>query len=131
MQRLNIPQIITFLKAQGSVSALLGDRIYWGLPKAEQAGTYLCISEISEIQDVVDAFSRVEFRFIAKDDNTTWANLQSAERAITDLIANQGGVDFGGGFNPYKIVLGTGIFQGYDEKKRRVYLRDFFVYYLN
>lgn len=128
MQRIDIPQIIAHLAAQPSVSALLGTRIYWGLPKSEQTGTYLVIDEVTESQDTVEAVSRLAFRFQAHNDNTTWAALYAAERAVTAIIANLGPVKFGT-FDCHKVLLAANLFQGLDEKTRRTYIRDYLFHY--
>lgn len=90
MQRIDIDDIIAYLLTQSSVTSLLGTRIYASIPKSEQAGIYLFIGEITEKIDTVSAIANVEFRFMAHDDNVTWKQLKTAERAITDLIAQIG-----------------------------------------
>lgn len=128
MQRLDIAKIIAYLNTQTSVTSLVANRIYWGIPKGDQAGSFLVLSEITEIQDTVEVTSRVELRMIAKDDNTKWSELYAIERAVSNLIAQNGGVDFVG-FKANKIVLDQNVFQGYDDKTRKTYVRDYLFYY--
>lgn len=128
MQRIDIPQIIAYLAAQPSVSAIVGSRIYWGLPKSEQTGTYLVIDEVTENQDTVEAVSRLAFRFQAHDDNTNWSQLYAAERAVTQLIANKGPVKFGT-FDCHKVLIAANLFSGVDEKTRKTYIRDYLFHF--
>lgn len=130
MQRLEIPEIIAYLNTQSTVTNLVSNRIFWGFPKSEQAGNYLVLEDITENQDVVDAMSRIEFRFISKDDAGKWSELYTIERAITNILASKGRINLGT-TTINDVTIGSSIVKGYDEKKRKIYLRDYLFYYLS
>ena len=130
MQRLNIPEIIAFLNTQTTITDLVWNRIFWGFPKEDQVGLFIVLGEITEIQDTVEVTSRVEFRFIAPNDNSKWADIHALEHSVSDLIAQQGAVQFGT-FRANKVLLNQNIFQWYDDKTRKTYIRDYTFYYFS
>lgn len=130
MQRLEIQKIIAHIKTIPEVISAIWENIFWGLPKSEKNEDYLCLTEVTESQDEVWAFSRVEFRFIACNDKTNWNHLYDIERAITNAISNKWMVDFNW-FKAYKVKIDLNVFSWYDEKQRKIYVRDYIFYYTN
>lgn len=125
---LSLPDIITALNAMPDISGIVWSRIYWGSPKLDtQPWIYMTVNTISEIPDITNKVTRVEFRFYWHNDSVTYANLMDLKNKVTNNLLKT--FDFNW-FSVYKITEGTQYMSTIDEKNRKLLLKDYFFYYL-
>lgn len=122
---LQAQQIIAHLLTKTSVTNLLSDRIYLGVPIDLPSSNYLTLNIISDNTDTIaEKRGRIEFRFIGGTENTTFDTLNT----IKDAVINELQINNIGDFKPHKINT-AGFFNGYDELKRKFILQDLIFYY--
>jgi len=116
-----LKQLVVAMKANTAIFSLLWNRMYIGQPKSEaQAGNYMTINIIWQVQNIeVNNRTRVEFRFIGKDNTVDIDTLAGIEKTVTTFIKSN--IDF------YKYEIGTFV-NWYDEKKTPILVRDFVFY---
>lgn len=120
---MQLNKIIDYLNTISNITDLVWDRIYWWIPKDEPTENYITLNIITEAQPLsVEKFNRIEFRYIGWDTATTYQDLQNIDEQV--LIAlNNYKADW-----VYKIVI-TNFVNGYDNKQKRVLIRDVLIYY--
>lgn len=120
-----LKQLVVSMRADSSVFAALWNRIYIWQPKSEtQTGNYMTINIIWQTQNIeVNNRTRVEFRFIWKDNTIDIDTLSWIETTVTNFIKwKTNDLWF------YKYELGT-YANWYDEKKTPILVRDFVFYH--
>jgi hypothetical protein len=120
---MNISNIITYLNTITAITNIVSNRIFWWVPKTEQTLDYLTINIITENQPTdVEKRNRIEFRYIWWNSDTTYLTLQTLDNLILSNMNNykQDWV--------YKTVI-SNFANWYDEKQRKVMIRDLFIYY--
>ena len=120
-----LKQLVVAMRADTSIFSLLWNRIYIGQPKADiQTGNYMTINIIWQVQNIeVNNRTRIEFRFIGKDNTVDIDTLANIETVVTDFIRGKtNDLWF------YKYEIGTFV-NGYDEKKTPMLVRDFVFYH--
>ena len=125
---LNIANIITYLATKPTVVSALWNRIFLWEPEIEQTENYLTINIISEqIVETDQRSSRLEFRYIWKNKTISFQTLANIEKIVYDYITIRENMN---GFIPYK-VYSEDLVNTYDQKQRKVLIRDIIFYYVN
>lgn len=122
----SLKQLVVAMRADSGIFSRLGNRIYIGIPQSEtQIGNYLTINIIWQVQNIkVNNRTRIEMRFIGKDNTVNMDTLWEIEQYVYEFIKNK--------FNDiwfYKHEIGS-IANGYDEKKTPILIRDYVLYYI-
>ena len=121
----NAQKIIAHLLTKTSVTNLLGNRIFLGSPKDLPINNYLVLNVVSDnIDTVAEKRGRIEFRFIAGNENITYDDLNNAYLAV---MAEMKIGDIGE-FKPHKIITSQ-FFMDFDDLKRRFILQDLIFHY--
>ena len=122
---MNISNLITYLNTIWWITAITWSRIFWGLPKSEQTSTYMTVNIITETQPTdVEKRNRIEFRMIWGDNKTTYNTLKTLDDLVVSSIR-----DYTWDW-VYKAVIWN-LVNWYDNKNRKVYIRDLIIYYTN
>lgn len=130
MRSVSLPSIVAYLKAQPTVAALFGTRVYVGEPTSDiQTGIYLCVNVITMTRGEVEATARVELRFCAHNEQVTKQALIDAQDACSRVLATGGSIVMGS-FVPYLIEEGADFAALRDDKNRNILIRDYFVHFI-
>jgi putative AlgH/UPF0301 family transcriptional regulator len=125
MRSVSLPSIVTFLKAQPTVAAIFGTRVYVGEPVSDtQAGMYLVLNAITQTRNEVDCSARVEFRYLAHNEQVTKQALVDAQDATSRVIATGGPLKMGQ-FTVTHVDEGSDFLAARDDKNRNVLVRDY------
>lgn len=126
--KIEIRKIISAVSADPDVQAILGGRIYFGLP-AQSAAPYAVVSLLSDVDSggnrITHARARLEFRFVGAE-KSPLSVLHDAEHAVAEAMLSI--ADFEG-FRPFRITRGQTLATGYSEDSRPALVRDFIVHY--
>lgn len=122
MRTTNIWTLITYLNTKNSITAIVGSRIFYGIPNSEQTQTYITINKItSRTPTGAEWIERIEIRYIWGDASVSFATLESLDdKVFTELEKYKS--DW-----VYKIV-NSNSFNYYDEKNRKCFLRDYLIH---
>lgn len=125
---IRVDKIIDKLNSDWAINSIFDGRIYfWAPTQDDQVWPYLCVNIITTpIVDVAYKMTRLEFRFIANDSNTTFKSLIDAKNTITLFL--QSTFDYEG-FKAYKVSESGNFFNALDDKKRNIVVQDYFFYF--
>jgi len=120
-----VKEIIDYLITKTSITNLIWNRIFYWLPNSDQLQTYLTINQITENSPLdLQTITRLEFRFIWWDVNINYSTLENIENIVrTELLKFTWE-------KVYKIIVSNKV-NGYDNKSRKIIIRDFLIYNTN
>ena len=125
---IDISNLIAHLRSVSAISSLVWNRIFYWPPMREQSWIYLQIAPITQISDITNKVSRVEFRYCASDENTTPKQLISLQDLVTDeMITNWVNCMSGA----YKIIEWSDFREFVDDKNKNILIRDYQIYFLS
>lgn len=126
----NLPEIVTHLKANAGVAAVFGARVFVGEPLSDQqAGTYACVNVVTQTRGEVDCAARIEVRICANDEKTSKQALIDAQDAVSRALSTGGPVKMGT-FEAYRVDEGSDLFSARDDKNRNILVRDYVVRFI-
>ena len=120
---MNISNLIDYLNTITGITDIVWNRIFWWIPKTEQTEDYMTVNIITETEPTIaEKRNRIEFRMIWGDTNTTYWTLQTLDIELMTVLRDYTGDGV------YKTVI-SNLANLYDDKQRKVYIRDILIYY--
>lgn len=120
-----ITNIVDYLFTKTDITNLIWTRIYYWLPSSDQTSNYITINQITENRPFdLQVITRLEFRFIWWDTTATYSTLENLEQIVQTHILNYTWSDV------YKILV-SNKYNWYDEKSRKILVRDYLFYNTN
>ncbi len=119
---MQLNNIINYLNTITAITDIVWNRIFFWIPKTEQTQDYMTLNIITETQPTIaEKRNRIEFRYIAGNTTTLYSTLQTLDDELMTAMLNykQDGV--------YKVVI-QNLVNLYDDKQRKILLRDLFIY---
>lgn len=120
---MQLSNLINYLNTITSITDKVGNRIFWGIPITEQTEDYITVNIVTENQPTkVEKRNRIEFRIIWWDTATTYDTLQDIDKELVNSLRDytQDWV--------YKTTI-SNYANWYDEKQRKVLVRDLILFY--
>jgi hypothetical protein len=130
---IQIPNIVTYLKAIPNIASVLWERIFFWPPISFQDWIYLVINVVSQVWTSVDKVARVEFRFIWDSENTKKQSLIDIQDIVTELLVFswENWIKKFWTFEVYSIQEWP-VFQLFiDDKNRPLLIKDYFFRFSN
>lgn len=120
-----VKETIDYLITKNSITDLIWTRIFYWVPNSDQTLTYLTINQVTEINPLdLQTITRLEFRFIWWDVNINYSILENIEKIVrTELLKFTWE-------NIYKIIVSNKV-NWYDDKARKIIIRDILIYNTN
>ena len=121
----NIWKIINYLNNITDITGIVWNRIFWGVPDTEPNETYITAILITERTPTgIEIVNRVEFRIIAWDAWVSFSTLTDLDNKLFNALRSyrDDGV--------YKVVINW-LVQLYDDKNKKILLRDYQFYKVN
>ena len=116
-----VGDLITFLNTKADLISALPGGIYFGLPTQDKTKTYCIINLISQNQITsVEKRARLEIRIIGGDTSVSYGTLCDIDELIEQYIK-----EYDGFYRANQSDLAT----LYDDKTRKLILRDYVVNY--
>lgn len=120
---MQLSNLIDYLNTITDITDKVGNRIFWWIPKYEQTEDYITLNIITENQPTkVEKRNRIEIRYIWWNTETTYSTLQTIDNVVLNSL-----IDYKQDW-VYKTTI-SNYANWYDEKQRRVLIRDLIVFY--
>lgn len=120
---MQLNNLIIYLNTITDITNIVSNRIFWGVPDTEQTLDYMTLNIITETEPTkVEKRNRIEFRYIWGDTNTSYSTLQTLDTAVLNALR-----DYTGQW-VYKTVI-SNFANWYDNKQRKVMIRDVQIYF--
>lgn len=85
--KIDIPKIIKTINADSGINAILGGRVYDGIPSEDrQTGIYCIVSVVGNSIDIVDNEARLEFRFMSHKSEINYSELRELDKLLVNLL---------------------------------------------
>ncbi|MDD3302280.1 MAG: hypothetical protein PHN31_01895 [Candidatus Gracilibacteria bacterium] len=128
MKQIEVDKIISYLQDTIAISAITGDRIYFGKPISDIInGIYMTINILGEQQAFLNKGTLLEFRFIGHNTNVKFSELLALKNLVSEEFESNVNID---GFYSYNCYEESGFKNGYDEKNRKVIIQDYRFYFV-
>lgn len=131
INQIQVDKIIEYLNTVTDITDVVSNRIYrWEPSSEDQPWTYITVNQISETSTLRNKGTRLEFRFIAHDEDTKYRQLYDLQAIMTNtLVVDCNTIDFNWFVCYWVEELSTNI-QGIDDKWRKNVLKDYRFYFL-